>query len=102
MAQIQKIAVAVDEENNIFAHFGKCEKFAVYELEDNQVVKESVLEATEDAREAMADWLTEQGVQVLICGGIGYTSMQDLMAKHIMVVPGQQGTARTAVENFLQ
>lgn len=102
MAKIKKIAVAVDEAKNIFAHFGKCEKFAVYELEENQIVKESVMEANENAREAMADWLEEQGVQVLICGGIGYTSMQDLMAKHIMVVPGQQGNARTAAETFLQ
>ena len=65
-----KIAVTYDN-GNIFQHFGKTENFKVYEVEDNQVVSSEVIGSNGTGHGALAGRLSEQGVDVLICGGIG-------------------------------
>ena len=65
-----KIAVTYDN-GNIFQHFGKTENFKVYEVEDNQVVSSEVIGSNGTGHGALAGLLSEQGVDVLICGGIG-------------------------------
>lgn len=63
-----KIAVTYDN-GNIFQHFGKTENFKVYEVEDNQVVSSEVIGSNGTGHGALAGLLSEQGVDVLICGG---------------------------------
>ena len=65
-----KIAVTYDN-GNIFQHFGKTETFKVYEVEDNRVVSSEVIGSNGTGHGALAGFLAEQGVSVLICGGIG-------------------------------
>ena len=65
-----KIAVTYDN-GEIFQHFGKTESFKVYEVEDNKVVSSEVIGANGTGHGALAGLLAEQGVNVLICGGIG-------------------------------
>ena len=65
-----KIAVTYDN-GNIFQHFGKTENFKVYEVEDNKVVSSEVIGSNGTGHGALAGLLSEQGVDVLICGGIG-------------------------------
>ena len=49
----------------------KTENFKVYEVEDNQVVSSEVIGSNGTGHGALAGLLSEQGVDVLICGGIG-------------------------------
>ena len=65
-----KIAVTYDN-GEIFQHFGKTESFKVYEVEDNKVVSSEVISSNGTGHGALAGLLAEQGVNVLICGGIG-------------------------------
>ena len=65
-----KIAVTYDN-GNIFQHFGKTETFKVYEVEDNKVVSSEVIGSNGTGHGALAGLLAEQGIDVLICGGIG-------------------------------
>ena len=65
-----KIAVTYDN-GEIFQHFGKTESFKVYEVEDNKVVSSEVIGSNGTGHGALAGLLAEQGVNVLICGGIG-------------------------------
>ena len=73
----------------------------IYEIEEDKLTSEKECSITENTQEAIEVCLTEAGVNVLICGGIGFGAIQALMAKNIMVVPGQQGNAKKAVEDFL-
>lgn len=99
--ELTTIAVTTAEDDTVFAHFGSCPIFTVFKLEDGKIVSSSRLEAGETGHEAMADLMVEQGVQVLICGGIGLGAIQALMEKNIMVVPGQQGKVQQVAEEFL-
>ena len=42
-----------------------------------------------------------EGIEVVICGGIGGPAMQSLMEHGIMVVPGVQGDIDVAVSSLL-
>lgn len=102
LEQIKKIAVTTGEEKEIFAHFGSCPSFTIFELEQGKIVGESVLVAKETGHDAMADLLIKAGVEVVICGGIGMGAIKALMEQNVIVVPGQQGSVKDAVTAFLE
>ena len=95
-----KIAVTYDN-GNIFQHFGKTENFKVYEVEDNQVVSSEVIGSNGTGHGALAGLLSEQGMDVLICGGIGGGAQTALRDAGIELLGGVSGTADEAVAAYL-
>ena len=65
-----KIAVTYENEQ-IFQHFGHCEAFKVYEVENSKVLSSQVVGTGGSGHEALAVFLKNLGVETLICGGIG-------------------------------
>ena len=64
--------VAVTYENGqIFQHFGHSRQFKVYEINENEIISSEVLDTNGSGDGAVAGFLKEAGVDVLICGGIG-------------------------------
>lgn len=96
-----KIAVTYDN-GNIFQHFGKTEFFKVYEVEDNKVVSSEVIGSNGTGHGALAGLLAEQGISVLICGGIGGGAQSALAEAGIELCSGAQGDADTAVDAYLK
>ena len=94
-----KIAVTYDN-GEIFQHFGKTESFKVYEVEDNKVVSSEVIGSNDTGHGALAGLLAEQGVNVLICGGIGGGAKAALEAANIKLYGGVSGDADQAAEAF--
>ena len=85
-----KIAVTYDN-GNVFQHFGKTENFKVYEVEDNKVVSSEVIGSNGTGHGALAGLLAEQGIDVLICGGIGGGAQTALAEAGIQLCSGAQG-----------
>ena len=96
-----KIAATYDN-GNIFQHFGKTEFFKVYEVEDNKVVSSEVIGSNGTGHGALAGLLAEQGISVLICGGIGGGAQSALAEAGIELCSGAQGDADTAVDAYLK
>jgi len=96
-----KIAVNYDE-GNIFQHFGKTEKFKVYETEDGKVINAFMLEATEGGHSALATLLSDNKIDAVICGGIGGGAINTLGQLGIKIYGGAQGSCDEAVDNFLK
>lgn len=96
-----KIAVTYDN-GEIFQHFGKTESFKVYEVEANKVVSSEVIGSNGTGHGALAGLLAEQGVNVLICGGIGGGAQTALTEAGIELCAGAQGNTDQAVENYLK
>ena len=96
-----KIAATYDN-GNIFQHFGKTETFKVYEVEDNKVVSSEVISSNGTGHGALAGLLAEQGISVLICGGIGGGAQTALAEAGIEVCSGAQGNTDEAVETYLK
>ena len=96
-----KIAATYDN-GNIFQHFGKTEFFKVYEVEDNKVVSSEVIGSNGTGHGALAGLLAEQGISVLICGGIGGGAQTALAAAGIQLFGGVSGDADEAVKSYIE
>ena len=96
-----KIAVTYDN-GNVFQHFGKTESFKVYEVADSKVVSSEVISSNGSGHGALAGLLAEQGVDVLICGGIGGGAQAALTEAGIELCAGAQGDTDQAVESYLK
>ena len=96
-----KIAVTYDN-GNIFQHFGRTEFFNVYEIEDNKVVSSEVIGSNGVGHGALAGLLSEQSVDVLICGGIGGGAQAALAEAGVELCSGAEGDADQAVDAYLK
>ena len=65
-----KIAVTY-ENGQVFQHFGHCENFKIYNVEDGKVTDSQVVSAVGSGHGALAGFLKQRDVDTLICGGIG-------------------------------
>ena len=96
-----KIAVTYDN-GNVFHHFGKTENIKVYEVEDDKVVSSEVIGSNGTGHGALAGLLAEQGINVLICGGIGEGAQTALTEAGIEMVAGAQGNTDDVVKAYLK
>ena len=96
-----KIAVTYDN-GEVFQHFGHTESFKVYETEDGKIVSSEVIGTDGNGHEALAAYLGEQGIDALICGGIGAGAEAALSSVGVQVCSGAKGNADAAVEAFLK
>lgn len=95
-----KLAVTY-QDGNVFQHFGHTEQFKIYEVEDGKVCGAEVVDTNGSGHGALAGFLAEQGVSVLICGGIGGGAQMALTQAGIKFFGGVQGSADGAVEAYL-
>ena len=96
-----KIAVTYGEDGLIFQHFGHTERFKVYTVEDGRPVSAEVIDTAGAGHEALAVFLKNQGVDTLVCGGIGPGAVNALGMCGIRVFGGITGLADAAVEAVL-
>lgn len=95
--------VAVTYENRqIFQHFGHSQEFKIYEVEDKRVVSSKVVGTDGSGHGALAVFLKGQGVDTVICGGIGEKAKAALEQEGIQLYPGASGDVDKAVEDLLQ
>ena len=96
-----KIAVTYDN-GEVFQHFGKTESFKIYNVEDNTVVSSEIIGSNGTGHGALAGLLAEQGINILICGGIGGGAQAALTEAGIELYAGAQGNTDQVVEAYLK
>ena len=96
-----KIAVTY-ENGQIFQHFGHTEQFKIYTVEDGKIVSSEVVDTNGSGHGALAGFLAEQNVTVLICGGIGGGAQMALVGAGIKLYGGVSGSCDEAVTLCLQ
>lgn len=95
--------VAVTYENGqVFQHFGHTENFQIFEIEDGGVADSYILETGDAGHEALAGFLLENGVNVLLCGGMGDGAKNALDAADIEVISGVNGDTHQAIAAYLR
>ncbi len=95
-----KIAVTY-EDGQVFQHFGHTEQFKVYEVADGKVVRSAIVSAQGEGHGALAVLLRNNGVNALICGGIGGGARTALAEAGIELYPGASGSADDCVAALL-
>ena len=95
-----RIAVTY-EDGLVFQHFGHTAGFKIYDVENTEVTDTRIVTATGCGHCALAGLLQAEGVDTLICGGIGGGAQMALAQAGIKLFGGVNGDADEAVEAFL-
>lgn len=95
-----KIAVTY-ENGQIFQHFGHTAQFKLYDVENGAVVSARVVDTNGSGHGALAGLLAQQGVDCLICGGIGGGAQMALAEAGIRLYAGCSGDADQRVAELL-
>lgn len=96
-----RIAVTHDDNGEIFQHFGRSEQFKIYDTDASGIVKSVVIHTDGNGHDALAGFLAQCGVSVLICGGIGAGAQKALLENGIVLYGGCSGKADDAVNAML-
>lgn len=98
-----KVAIPV-KDGEIFPHFGKADAFRIYDIDKDAARVEGSVEMQPEAsgHGYLADFLKAQGVNVVVCGGIGDRAVSALSEAGIETVPGVTGLADEAAKSLAQ
>ena len=86
-------------------HFGHCDQFAIFDIDDNLKKVINRKDTTPPAHEpgVLPQWLHENNVSVIIAGGMGQRAQQLFEQNEVKVVVGaSSGTPEELVSAFLQ
>lgn len=98
-----KIAVPVTVDHRIDEHFGHCEYYGIYTISaDNQITDTQTLKSEQGCgcKSNIASVLSEQGVTIMLAGGIGAGAINVLNSWGIDVVRGCSGPALEVVKLY--
>ncbi|MDO4494047.1 MAG: NifB/NifX family molybdenum-iron cluster-binding protein [Clostridia bacterium] len=95
------IIAATHENGEIFRHFGQTQTFKIYETHDGVVSSARIVPTNGAGHGALAGFLKENGVSVVICGGIGEGARNALTEQGIAFVSGAKGNADAAIAAYL-
>ncbi len=99
-----RIAIPVSE-GVLAAHFGHCETFAMFDVEEegNTVVAFNEVTPPPHAPGLLPRWLAENGANVIIAGGMGQKAIQLFVQNGIKVFTGAPVAApEMLVKDFIQ
>lgn len=88
-----RFAVPVAD-GRIAAHFGHCEQFALFDVDKakKEIVKKGVINSPGHQPGLLPAWLSEEGVSVVIAGGMGSRAQDLFRQNHIEVFVGTTET----------
>lgn len=84
---MKKIAIPVTG-NILSLHFGHCEYFKVYYVENQMVLKEELIKAPVHKPGLLPKWLADMKVTDVITGGIGHKAIEIFNQNKINVFVG--------------
>jgi Uncharacterized conserved protein len=97
----KKIAIPTKGEL-VDAHFGRAAGFTVFEIEDKEARFVELLSASglQHQHEGLASMFKRNGVDVLVCGGIGGGMINGLKAIGLEVVTGASGNVVDVAKSY--
>ncbi len=96
-----KIAVPCNG-SSIWPHFGHCESFMLFDVEDNKIVASETIANPGHKPGFLPNFLADKGATVIIAGGMGGGAVDIFNERGVEVVVGASGDAKAAVEAYLR
>lgn len=84
-------------------HFGHCEFFSVYTVENAQIISETRINppAGCGCKSDIAQELARQGVSLMLAGNMGQGAVNKVSSAGIEVIRGCSGNTRELVESYI-
>jgi predicted Fe-Mo cluster-binding NifX family protein len=100
---MKRIAIPVNG-NQLSPHFGHCEKFGIFDIEDNRLVSETLVPAPPHEPGLLPKWLAAKGVNEIIAGGMGQRAIQLFEQHNVTVNLGvrAQGDYQSIVDQYIR
>jgi len=95
-----KIAIATDG-TQVAHHFGRCESYTIVEIENNEVLKKSIIDNPGHEPGFLPKFLSEKGVNCILTGGMGPKAINLFREKNVEPVIGVYGSIDKVIEDFL-
>lgn len=88
----------------IDAHFGRAQAFTVFEIDNKTARKVEVLSSIglEHQHAGLTSLFKENGIEVLVCGGIGGGMIENLKRSGLDVIMGASGETMDAAQNYAE
>ena len=96
-----KISVAVTD-GQVARHFGHCDEFMIYETKGDSIVSENAIANPGHKPGFLPNFLGDQGVEVIIAGGMGGGAVDIFNERNIEVIIGAEGLPRENVELYVK
>jgi len=105
---VTRVAVSADDNNGLESvvspHFGRCPYYILVDLEGSQVQRVEAVANPYFGRHApgqVPTFINEQGVNVMLTGGMGMRAIGFFQQYGVQAVTGAAGTVRHALEQYL-
>ena len=100
---MNRIFAVPTQNKKLCAHFGHCESFAMLEVKDDKIVKESYVDPPAHQPGTYPAFLAEKGVNTIIAGGMGVMAQNLFKENNIEVFMGLDAEdPSNLVELYLQ
>jgi len=94
------IAIASNNEE-VSQHFGYCEGFHLFKVENNLVIERRLVPNPGHKPGFLPSYLHEQGVNIIIAGGMGGSAIELFRNNEIEVITGANGSVEGALQQYL-
>jgi len=95
------IAISADGDE-VSMHFGRCEKYILYDLEDKKIVSKTEIKNPGHQPFFLPKFLAEKGVNILITGGIGPRAINTFKEFNIKIISNVEGKVENVIKNYLE
>ena len=95
-----KIAIPY-ENGQVYQHFGHSALFKIYDTENGKILSSEVVSTNGQGHGALVGFLVQNGVNVVLCGGIGAGAQNALAQAGIQLFGGISGAADSVVADYL-
>ena len=97
---VKKIAIAA-EGHYVCEHFGHCEGFNIYTTQNGAIIAQDFLANPGHKPGLLPNLLNDQGVHVVIAGGMGAGAIDIFNEKGIDVITGARGMVEQTIATYL-
>jgi predicted Fe-Mo cluster-binding NifX family protein len=101
---MKKIALPITKDNKIDDHFGHCEFYGIYTISDENTITDVQTLKSEQGcgcKSNIASVLSQNGVSIMLAGGIGNGAINVLNHNGIDVIRGCSGYAENLVKQYI-
>ncbi len=95
-----KIAIATDG-TQVANHFGRCQSYTIVEIENNEILKKSIIDNPGHEPGFLPKFLSEKGVNCILAGGMGPRAINLFEEKNVEAIVGVHGSIDKVIEDFL-
>ncbi|WP_105619487.1 NifB/NifX family molybdenum-iron cluster-binding protein [Vallitalea okinawensis] len=95
------IVAIAKERDTVASHFGHCEGFMLYYIEENSIVGNRYLKNPEHVPGFLPEFLKKNKVNIVIAGGMGSKAQELFKAHGIDVYVGVEGSLEEVINSYM-